>query len=341
MAGVVDRFGERDPHQPGRGHGAVEPRQRHHVDDGRDAAAKLADQEPGGAMEFGLGGGVGAVAELVLEPHVVDGVPRPVREEPRHQEAGETFAGAGKHQKRVAHRRRHEPLVAGDAEGAVAGVLGLGGVGVDVAAALLLRHPHADGDALLLGEGAVGRIVLARPDLGEPDIGEVRRMGERGHGGAGHGHRADMAGLGLDRHVEGRCPRHAPHARLGLDRVPDRGMEPRGDAFPHQRMIGRVELDDIDANPGRVVGPEERRRDIGDPAKLEGFAGAGGLAMGGQAVDHRLGQALDQRPEAGIAQEQVHPGEGRRLVENLVRVVGRAQSDLPPPGQKPRFLFLT
>jgi hypothetical protein len=41
------------------------------------------------------------------------------------------------------------------------------------------------------------------------------------------------------------------------------------------------------------------------------------------------------------AQEEVDPGERRRLVENLVRVVGRAQSDLPPRDPKPRILFLT
>ena len=153
MAGVVDRLGERDPHQPGRGDGAVEPGQRHHVDDGRDAAAELADQEAGGAVEFGLGGGVGAVAELVLEPHERMRVPPAVGQEARHQEAGQPLA------RRWASTRKAS-LIGADmnhlwpvmrkvpSRPSSARVV----LAVDVAAALLLGHAHADGDALLLGE---------------------------------------------------------------------------------------------------------------------------------------------------------------------------------------------
>jgi hypothetical protein len=69
VARVMDRLGERQPHHAGRGHRAIEPRQRHHVDDGGDALAGLADQPGGGVVELDFGGRVGAVAELVLEPH--------------------------------------------------------------------------------------------------------------------------------------------------------------------------------------------------------------------------------------------------------------------------------
>ena len=42
--------------------------QRHHLDDGGDAAALLADEPADARLELDLGGGVRAVAELVLEP---------------------------------------------------------------------------------------------------------------------------------------------------------------------------------------------------------------------------------------------------------------------------------
>ena len=53
VAGVVDRLGQRQrasarPTRPR----AVEPRQRHHVDDGRERRARLADQPAGGARRI-------------------------------------------------------------------------------------------------------------------------------------------------------------------------------------------------------------------------------------------------------------------------------------------------
>ena len=42
--------------------------------------------------------------------------------------------------------------------------------------------------------------------------------------------------------------------------------------------------------------------------------------MRGKLIDHRLRQALQKRTERGIASEQIDAGEGRRLVEDFVRV---------------------
>ena len=53
---------------PGRRDRAVEPRELHHLDDGAHAAAFLADAPREGLGELDLGGRIGAVAELVLEP---------------------------------------------------------------------------------------------------------------------------------------------------------------------------------------------------------------------------------------------------------------------------------
>ena len=68
VPGMMRRERERHPDQPGRSDGAVEPGQLHHLDDGAHAAAFLADPPGEGILELDLGGGVGAVAELVLEP---------------------------------------------------------------------------------------------------------------------------------------------------------------------------------------------------------------------------------------------------------------------------------
>ena len=72
-------------------------------------------------------------------------------------------------------------------------------------------------------------------------------MGERRDRGVGHGHRAEMAALGLRGHVEAGGAGDGAHARLVAGGVPDRGMQPGGDAPPHQGVIGRVELDQVDA----------------------------------------------------------------------------------------------
>ena len=112
---VVDGVGERQPHQAGRAHRAVEPRARHHLDDGRHAAALLADQPGVRSLELHLGGGIGAVAELVLEPLEAQRIDGAVGQEARHQEAGEAARRLRQHQEGVAHGRRHEPLVPGDA----------------------------------------------------------------------------------------------------------------------------------------------------------------------------------------------------------------------------------
>ncbi len=58
---------------------------------------------------------IGNVAELVLEPLEAQAVDLAVRLEARHQETGQPARRLRQHQKHVAHRRRHEPLVTGNA----------------------------------------------------------------------------------------------------------------------------------------------------------------------------------------------------------------------------------
>ena len=92
--------------------------------------------------------------------------------------------GLGEHEERVAHRRRAEPLVAGElvlgAGAAAVDRPGDGGVGAHVGAALLLGHPHAAQRARLLGGRRVARVVFggeeARLPLGG-QLGLVRSAG--------------------------------------------------------------------------------------------------------------------------------------------------------------------
>ena len=126
---------------------AVEPRVVDHLDD--RAARRGPPRRPSAPrrLELDLAGRVRAVAELVLEPLDVDRVALAVGREARQEEAGDAALGLREHEERVAHRRRAEPLVAGDL------VLGAGaaaverprrrGVGAHVGAALLLGHRHA------------------------------------------------------------------------------------------------------------------------------------------------------------------------------------------------------
>ena len=78
MAGVMQRMREPRAHQAGGGNRAILPRQLHHLDDGADALALVADPLGIGADEFDLGRGIGAVAELVLQPLELDRVDRAV-----------------------------------------------------------------------------------------------------------------------------------------------------------------------------------------------------------------------------------------------------------------------
>ena len=101
-------------HARGRAEHAVEARVVDHLDDRRHAAALLADHPRPGAVELDLAGGVGAVAELVLQALDAEAVAAAVGQDARQQEARQPAVGLREHQERVAHRRRAEPLVAGE-----------------------------------------------------------------------------------------------------------------------------------------------------------------------------------------------------------------------------------
>ena len=240
---VMQRMRQPRPHQAGGGDRAILPGQLHHLDDGSDSLALVADALGISAMKLHLRGGIGAVAELVLQPLEPDRVNRPVRRKARHEEATQSLLGLGQHQEGVAHRRRHEPFVAGDAIGIPVG-FGPRHVGAHVGAALLLGHPHAERHAALGPPRGEGRVVGAcshhRHHLGQ----EIRLLGQRRHGGPRHGDRAEMPGLDLRGHVEFCRAYHLGRAAGRVaGRVPGRIMHAGMGAARHQLMIGRVKLD--------------------------------------------------------------------------------------------------
>ena len=112
VGGVVGGVDHRRAHSGGGADHAVQARVADHLDDRRHAASGLAHHARPGAVQLDLRGGVGVVAELVLQALDVEGVAAAVGEDARQQEAGQALVGLGEHQEHVGHRRRAEPLVA-------------------------------------------------------------------------------------------------------------------------------------------------------------------------------------------------------------------------------------
>src|ERR1019366_8481516 len=108
-----------------------------------------------GSVQLDLARGVGVVAELVLQALDLHGVAGAVREDARHQEAGEAVLCLGEHEEEIRLGRRAEPLVPDELVlcARAAAVQGRchGGVGAYVRAALLLGHRHPRDRRALLG----------------------------------------------------------------------------------------------------------------------------------------------------------------------------------------------
>jgi hypothetical protein len=314
VADVVQRLAQRNARLAGRGDGAVEAREVHHLDDGAHTRALRAYALGIGAMELDLGRGIRLVAELVLQPLEADLVLRSIRPIARHQIAGQTAFGLGQHQEGIAHRRRHEPFVAGDLD-MIAGRDGAGDVGAHVGAALALGHAHAERDAVLLPPRQGPRIVGAGLDPGQPLRQQRRLRAQRADAGMGHGDGAHVAALGLGREIE-------PHrARRGRTRlvaaVVRRGMDAVADALGHHGVVGGMELDQVQPIALAIDEVELGRVLVGDAAEIERGRRTIILAAGRQVREIEPGtrRRIGQRP---IGTEQIDIAERRRLVERGV-----------------------
>jgi hypothetical protein len=114
VLGVVRRVDDARAHARRRADHAVQARVADHLDDRRHAAAGLADHARPRAVQLDLTRRVGAVAELVLQALDVELVARTVGQDARQQKARQALVGLREHEEHVRHRRRAEPLVAGD-----------------------------------------------------------------------------------------------------------------------------------------------------------------------------------------------------------------------------------
>src|SRR6476661_9744512 len=102
IASMMQRVREPGSHQARRGNRAILPRQLHHLDDGADTLALLADALGISAVELDFGRRIGTVAELVLQPLELDRIDRAVWLEAWHEETAQAFVGLRQHQECVA-----------------------------------------------------------------------------------------------------------------------------------------------------------------------------------------------------------------------------------------------
>ena len=284
---------------------------RDHLDDRADAASLLADAARPGTVEADLGGSVGTVAELVLEPVDVERVALAVGQDARDEVAGEPAGSLRGDEERVAHRRRAEPLVAAQRRLAVAGRPRDGLVRAHVGAALALgqRHP-AERACFLLG-GTEPRVVARGGEARHPLVVERGLLPQRRERRERHRKRAADAGLDLgEREEAGRACDVYTGARV----APGRSMQRVLDAEPEQLVPGGVELDLVDPVAEAVVGAQLRRVLVREPSPFERLA-AEQLAEPAQRLVRPAGalarDRLDERPVLAV---EVVALERRRLV---------------------------
>src|SRR3984957_13231553 len=157
---VVQSLNQGLAHHTGASRAAVEARKGAYLEDGRNAASLLAQKRRPRVHELDLGGGIGAIAEFVLQALDINAVKAAVRQAPRHEETRQAAAALRQYQVSVALRRREKPFMPGDAIGTIAGTDRASGVGTHIGTALLFRHAHADQAAALFLERDIARIVF-------------------------------------------------------------------------------------------------------------------------------------------------------------------------------------
>ena len=269
-------------------------------------------------MVSDLGRGVGAVAELVLQPHQLDRVAHSIGRHARDQEAAEAPRRIGQGEEAVAHRRRAEPLVARQPP-PVARAFGAGGVGAHVRAALLLGHGHAERDPALRGDGREPRVVAAAQKALQPGCGHRRGGAQRRHRRVGHVDRAHDARLGLGEHREqGGVSDVAAGQLAGPRQVMDLVVHGQ----PHQRMPGGVEAHLVQPAAVAVEGGELGRMAVGLHAPAQHLLASRCRAQSPAARVHPVAALAPHR----LAQRRV----GRIEVE-----VRRAAAAGWPPRESP------
>ncbi len=284
-------------------------------------AAGLADELRPGAVQLDLARRVGAVAELVLQALQVHGVAGAVGQDARQREARQALGRLRQDEEEVAHRRRAEPLVAGQdvlaARPAAVDRLGHGRVGAHVRAALLLGHRHATQRARLAAPqlGVVARRRQPRLPLG----GDLGLRAQRGHSGERHRDRAGEAALGLR---GGEVQRRARSVGGGLLRCrrPRQRVQLVAHPEPHEVMPRAVKLHLVDAVPIAVEGLQARRVLVGLEAPADRVAAPRRADLVRAAERPTGALALERLDERKVVGEQVAALQRWGLVGDLVGV---------------------
>ena len=325
MTGVPGGFGHRLPHTGGAAEHAVESRLCDHLDDRPYTAARLADHQGDGAVEFNLARRVGLVAELVLEALDAERVAGAVGQDSGEEEARESLSAStfrlSEDEERVGHRCRAEPLVTGQqvlrARAARTDRPGDGGVGTDVGAALLLGHRHAeDRRGFVCGQA---RRIAARQRLWNPLGGDVGLQFQRGDDRVGHRHRASVARLDLP---EEHKDRRAGDVRTRLRVGPTAGVRTVLDCRGDDPVIARVVLHLVDPVAPAVKGVQFGRDGVGklgvvlELRAADEHAHVGEFACGPGGI-----VAVDGLDEHGVELVLIDVDPRGRLVEHRVRHV--------------------
>ena len=221
VAGVVHRLGKPGPHQRRRGDGAVEPRQRHHVQDGRDAAPGSPTSSPMAPSNSTSDEALERLPSLSFSRWKRKPLLSPVAEQPRHQEAGEPLLRLRQHEEGVRHRRRHEPFVAGEAveAGRLPAPPCVMLARTSVPPCFSVMPMPRVSPAFSTG-GFWRLVVFARGHARRPFAEQLWARHQRRQRGVGHGHRAEMPAFELRRQVEARGPRPGAACRSPRRRFP-------------------------------------------------------------------------------------------------------------------------
>ncbi len=193
-------------------------------------------------------------------------------------------------QKGIRHRRRHEPFVAGQPVRTIVGPHRVRGVRLHIAAALLFRHAHAKRCAAFVTGRPRASVIVPRQNARRPDGVYVAGVAKAGQRSIGHRHRADMAALGLGRHIEPRRPCPVPQPLFAIVGFPDRGMQPGRDRAPHQGMIGRVIDHIVDAIAVAVIALQFGQLGVGEAGNVTGLVTAPEGALLEQVLTHAIGE---------------------------------------------------
>ena len=173
------------------------------------------------------------------------------------------------------------------------GGAGLGQVGAQVGAALLLGHAHAGEQTGLAVGGAEPEVVRARGQARRPLLRDRVVDPQGRHDGVRHGDGAHVALLGLS---PGEEAGRALQVRDGAGRRPRLGGQAEADALGHQPVPGRVELDLVDAVAEAVGGAQDRLVLVGQVPVLAGLGRTGQLAhRADRGVDDLVGLCAAER----------------------------------------------